>query len=386
VGNQNVPNYLFDEIVPINTNLSWIMDGTRPLYATAPSNRSIGLTWETAKTLDFGLDAEALKNRLGFTLDWYTRKTINMFGPGESLPAAYGAAVPLKNNATLETRGIEISVNWKDFISDKFNYNIELSFSNNKSIITKYNNPTKLISNFYEGETYGDIWGYVTAGIFQSDEEAKNWADQSFFYPKWGAGDIKYKDLNHDGKITNGNQTLGNTGDMKVIGNSQPMYLFSINANINYKSFDFTMFWQGVGKRSVWMTGPNFFGFAGSWTSTTLSAQSMDFWTPNHTNAYFARPYLTSEVRKNQQVQTRYLQNAAYIRLKGLQIGYSLPANITKKLQIDKVRIFIGGENLLTFSGMRKSFDPETNINPAAGSALVYPLARSVSTGINITF
>jgi hypothetical protein len=308
-----------------------------------------------------------------------------MFGPGESLPAVYGAAVPLKNNATLKTKGIELSVNWKDYINDKFNYSIGLVFSDNKSIITKYNNPTKLISNFFEGQTYGDIWGYVTEGLFQSDDEASKWVDQSLFYSRWGPGDVKYKDLDNDGKITNGNQTLGNTGDMKVIGNTQPRYMFGINTNINYKSFDLTMFWQGVGKRDVWMPNQNFFGFRSSWTATTVAAHALDYWSSNNTDAYFARPYLTAENLKNQQVQTRYLQDASYIRLKSMQIGYSLQNNVVRKLRMDKVRFYIGGENLLTFSGIMKSFDPETNIS-SNGGYLIYPLSRTISTGINITF
>ena len=385
LGNQNVANYLYEETVPVTTNLNWIMDGTRPVYAGVPSNRSIGLTWETAETFNVGIDGQVLNNKLSFTVDWYTRKTINMFGPGESLPAVYGTAVPLKNNATLQTKGIEVSLNWKDYINDKIDYSVGVVFSDNKSTITKYNNPTKLISNFFEGQTYGDIWGYVTEGIFQSDEEVSKWVDQSLFYSRWGAGDVKYKDLDNDGKITRGNQTLGNTGDMKVIGNSQPRYLFGINANINYKSFDFTMFWQGVGKRDIWMPNQNFFGFRSSWTATTIAAHALNYWSPDNTDAYFARPYLTAENLKNQQVQTRYLQDASYIRLKNLQIGYSLQNNIVRRLGMDKVRIYIGGENLLTFSGIMDSFDPETNIN-ANSAYLIYPLSRTVSTGINITF
>lgn len=385
LGNQNVANYLYEETIPVITNLNWIIDGTRPVYASVPSNRSIGLTWETAETINLGIDGQILNNRLSFSLDWYTRKTINMFGPGESLPAVYGAAVPLKNNAVLKTKGVELSVDWKDHISDKLNYSIGLVFSDNKSIITKYNNPTKLISNFFEGQTYGDIWGYVSEGIFQSDEEASKWVDQSLFYSKWGAGDVKYKDLDGDGKITNGNQTLGNTGDMKVIGNSQPRYLFGINVNINYKSFDFTMFWQGVGKRDFWVANPNFFGFRSAWYETTVAAHALDYWSPDNTDAYFARPYLTVENFKNQQVQSRFLQHASYTRLKNMQVGYSLQDNIVRKLGMDKVRIYIGGENLLTFSGMLKSFDPETNFG-SSGGALVYPLSRTISTGINITF
>src|SRR5690606_25125059 len=264
-------------------------------------------------------------------------------------------------------------------------YNVGLVFSDNKTKVTEYNNPTKFIGNFFEGQTYGDIWGYVTEGLFQSDEEASEWVDQSQLYSVWGAGDVKYKDLNGDGRITRSNQTLDDPGDMKVIGNSTPRFMYGINANVNYKSFDLTMFWQGVGKRDLWMANQNFFGFRSSWTSTIIQAHSLDYWSPENPDAYFARPYLTAENLKNQQVQTRYLQDASYIRLKNLQLGYSLPQSLLSKLKIEYLRVYLSGENLLTFSNIMESFDPEANVR-ASGANLVYPLSRTYSAGLNITF
>lgn len=385
LGNQNVANYLHEETIPIMTNLPWIMNGIRPVYTTIPSNRSTGLSWETSESTNIGLDAEALKNRLTLTFDWYIRKTKDMFGPGETLPAIYGANVPLKNNATLQTNGIELSVNWKNSINNNLDYSVGLAFSDNKTKIKKYNNPTKLITNFYEGQTYGEVWGFETEGLFQSSQEAADWADQSELYSIWGAGDVKYKDLNGDGKITRGSQTLSDHGDLKVIGNTMPRYLFGINAGINYKSFDFSLFLQGVGKRDLWMSNQAFFGFGGGWTSVVLQEHSINFWSPENPNGYFARPYLTAENFKNQQVQSQYLQDASYIRLKNLQLGYTVPSRIINKIGIEKVRIYVSGENVFTISNILKSFDPEANVSSAA-SPLVYPLSRSLSTGLNITF
>lgn len=385
LGNQNVANYLHVETVPIQTNLPYIIDGKRPVYTNVPSNRSLGLTWETSKTLNFGIDAEALNNRLGFSLDWYNRKTENMFGPGESVPSVYGAAVPLNNNATLETKGIELSVNWKQVVNSNLNYNVGVVLSDNKTVIKKYNNPANFIGNFYEGQNYGDVWGYETAGIFQTDAEAAAWANQATLFSRWGAGDVKYNDLNGDGRITNGNQTLANPGDLKVIGNTSPRYLFGINANVSYKLFDFTMFLQGVGKRDLWMANQFFFGFRGSWTSTIIPAHALDYWSPSNNDSYFARPYLTAENFKNQQVQSRYLQNAAYMRLKNVQVGFSLPKELSKRIGIERARFFVGGENVFTFSKMMESFDPEANVRQN-GATMVYPLSRAFTGGVNITF
>ncbi len=385
LGNQNVANYLHEETIPILTNLAWIMGSSRPVYSTVPSNRSIGLTWESAETVNFGVDAEALDNRLTFTAEWYNRTTRNMFGPGETLPASYGASVPLKNNATLSTKGIELSVGWRQTVSNSFGYNVNLIFSDNKTTIKKYNNPAKLISNFYEGQTYGEIWGFETEGLFQTKQEAVEWVDQSQLYSVWGAGDVKYKDLNGDGKITRGNQTVGDPGDLKVIGNSSPRFLYGLNLSMNYKLFDFSMFWQGVGKRDLWMGSQVFFGYGAAWTAVVLQEHSVNFWSPENTGGYFARPYLTAENNKNQQVQSRFLQDASYLRLKNMQLGFNVPQQLTKKVGIERTRLYVSGENILTLSKIMKSFDPEANVSGTT-SPLVYPLSRSFSLGVNVSF
>jgi TonB-linked SusC/RagA family outer membrane protein len=384
LGNQNVANYLHEETIPIYTNLAWIMDGKRPVYSGIPSNRSTGLTWETSKTVNLGFDADLFNGKLNATFDWFKRSTENMFGPGQTLPALYGAAVPLKNNATLETKGVELSVNWRQVVSEDLKFDVGVIYSDNKSVVTEYNNPTRYIHDFYPGKTYGEIWGLVSEGLFQSDAEATEWVDQSQYYSRWGAGDVKYSDLNDDGKITTGNQTLANPGDLKVIGNTQPRHLFGLTTNVNFKAFDFTMFWQGVGQRDVWMPNQNFFGFRSSWTATTVAAHAMDYWNPGNTDAYFARPYLTAENNKNQQLQTRYLQDASYIRLKNLQVGYTLPGRWSSKIRLERLRVYVGGENLLTSSDMI-AFDPEANVR-ASGANLVYPLSRSFNTGLSLTF
>ncbi len=385
LGNQNVANYLHVEVLPINTNLAWIIDGKRPNYTSVPNNTSLGLTWEESKTINFGFDAGFFDNKLSIVLDWFNRKTINMFGPGETLPSVFGANVPLKNNATLKTNGIEFTVNWKQNISQDFKYNIDIVFSDNKSTVTEYNNPTNYIHGYYEGKTVGEIWGFETEGIFQSDQEAAGWHDQSLLYSKWTAGDVKYKDLNDDGKITRGNQTLSDPGDLKVIGNSLPRYLFGINFNCSYKRFDFDMFWQGVGKRDIWMgNNPSFWGFQTAFWNSSLQEHNLDFWTTDNTNAYFPKPYLTTENVKNHEVSTRYLQDGSYLRLKNVQFGYTLPGEASKRLKTESIRFYVNAENFITFSKtMKYSFDPETGFS---SGGLVYPLSKSFYVGINITF
>lgn len=385
LGNQNVANYLHVEVLPISTNLAWIMDGKRPNFTSVPNNTSLGLTWEESKTANIGFDAGFFDNKLFLVLDWFNRKTINMFGPGETLPSVFGANVPLKNNATLKTNGIELTLNWKQTINQDFKYNIDLVFSDNKSIVTQYNNPTNYVYGYYEGKTVGEIWGFETEGLFQTDQEAAKWADQSLLYSKWGAGDVKYKDLNGDGKITRGNQTLADPGDLKVIGNSYPRFVYGINFNCNYKRFDFDMFWQGIGKKDIWMgNNPSFWGFQTAFWNSSLQKHNLDFWTADNPNAYFPKPYLTTENNKNHEASKRYLQDGSYLRLKNIQLGYTLPESISKQLKTESIRLHVNVENLITFSKIMDSFDPEANFGLSSG--LVYPLSKSFYVGINMIF
>ena len=384
LGNQNVPNYLQIPILPINTNLGYIMNGVRPIYTTYPNIASTGLSWETSKTIDFGVDASFFDNRLDMTFDWYNRKTINMFGPGETLPAVFGTSVPRKNNAALDTKGFELSVGWKQSINNDLKYEIQLSFSDNKSIVTQYNNPTKYIGNYYEGMVLGEIWGYETVGFYTSDQDVKDSPNQSKIYSKWTAGDVKYKDLNGDGTIYNGTQTVADHGDLKIMGNSTPRYLFGLNLNTSYKNFDFGMFLQGVGKNDIWMGGTQIFGFGSAFYFTSLMTNHLDYWSPQNTNAFLPKPYMSRENSKNELVQTKYLQDGRYIRLKNLQIGYSLPAHISSIINVEKLRVYVSGENILTFSKLKGPFDPEaTGGNYGAGR--VYPIGKIVSFGINVT-
>lgn len=385
LGNQNVPNYLHLATLPINTQLNWIMNGERPIYVGAPGLISRNLTWETAKSFNIGTDFAVLDNRLSASFDYFIRKTIDMFGPGEAKPSILGTAVPQENNASLKTQGFELSINWRHAVNKDFDYQIQGTLSDNRTKVTEYNNPTQYLGTYYEGQEIGEIWGYETAGFFTSDEEVKNWADQSDIYSKWGKGDIKYVDLNHDGKINWGEDTKKNSGDKKVIGNSTPRFLFGLNTTIRYKDFDFGMLWQGVAKRDVALGSTLFWGFQQNKFFSNAFEHTLDYWKEDNQNAYYPRPYMSGENTKNQQIQTKYLQNAAYVRLKNLQIGYNVPTTFTNKIKLDRLRIYLSGENLLTFSPLISGIDPEAT-GGVYGDGKNYPLSRVISVGLNVVF
>ena len=362
----------------INTKYGALLNGTRPVAVSVPGLVSASFTWETVNQIDFGFDASFFGGRLNTSFDWYRRNTKDMLTAGQALPAVLGTSVPQENAADMKTVGWEVSLEWNDRLSNGFGYHIKGVLSDYQASITKFSNPTKLLGTHYVGEKLNEIWGYVSNGLFQSDEDAKA-ADQSYLSGgSWGAGDVKYEDLNNDGKIDIGKNTLDDSGDRKIIGISTPRYSYGITAGFDYKGLDFEMFWQGIGKRDYWLGGPQFWGFTDEWCTPLTS--SLDYWTEDNRDAYFPRLHHFGENGGNHQVSTRYLQNAAYLRLKNVVLGYTIPRSITEKVKISRLRVFVQGENLLTFTPLIDSYDPETLNN------MTYPINKKISVGLNLTF
>ena len=403
LGNQNVDEYLYFSLIKVNPDLNWILNNTRPQYAIVPDLISDDIKWETITTVNFGLDAGFVNNRLNVTFDWYNRTTDNMLGIAESLPFVLGAATPLANNAKMSTKGYELIVSWQDNINDNFSYNLKGTLGDSKSKILEYRDVGGLIDSWYNGKVYGEIWGLTSDGLIQSQGESM--ADQSEYYANWGLGDMKYADLNGDGKVTNGKRTLDDHGDLTIIGNTQPRYNIGFSAGFRYKAIDFNMFWQGIGKQDIHpsLSSSSFWGMTNAFASSGLldNSPALDYWRPAddqglfgpNTDAYFARPYFSAETIKNRQVQTKYLLNAGYFRLRNIQVGYTIPSSIVGKV-FSKARVYFSGENLLTFTSLPKVFEPESMLasDPRNGGytgnngeGAIYPTTKSFSFGVNIT-
>lgn len=406
LGNQNILRsgarepYLFYDKLSVYPEANWIIGNERPPYGVAPALVSDDITWETINTFNVGVEANFLDSRLGVTFDWYDRKTLDMLGAAYELPYVIGATVPITNNADLSTKGFELVLDWNDNISEDFNYNLKLALGDSRTTITRYWNPTGRIDGWYAGKNYGEIWGFETAGIIQTEGQAM--ADQSKYHANWGPGDIMYVDQDNNNIINDGSRTIDDHGDLKVIGNASPRYNIGINAGASWKGVDFNMFWQGILKRDFFpeTTTPLFWGLTTAWASSGLYKDSpaLDYWRPAdetnilgpNTDAYLPKPYFTAETNKNRQTQTRYMQNAGFIRLKNLQVGYTIPQSIVGSV-FSKARIYFSGENLLTFSKLPKVFDPETAIasdsreNGYLTSGVIYPMSKVFSMGLNIT-
>ena len=378
LGNQSVGgDYPYISTMGANGEMGYLVDGKKIASVSPGGIVSPILTWETVRQIDFGLDWVALNNRLYGTFDWYRRMTYDMVTDGIPLPAVLGTGAPQANTADLKTTGWELNIGWRDRLKNDFSYDVSLVLSDYKAEITKFNNPEKLLSKHYAGKQWGEIWGFVTEGIFQSEEEVANHVSQSEIYGgEWYPGDVKYKNLDGDDKISYGKNTVDDPGDRKIIGNSEPRYCYGIKADAQWKGFDLSIFFQGVGKKDVELGGNQFWGFGNEWHVPFL--HTLDCWTEENRNAYFPRSTYDN-VTGNRQTQTRYLQDASYLRLKNLTIGYTLPKSLLEKWKIDNVRIYMSGQNLLTFDHLFDIYDPETV------SISSYPLQKSISFGLNIT-
>ena len=392
LGNQLLGSnyYPYISTMGIGTSPYMMSGGSRTPFVSAAGLVSPTLTWETVVSQNFGLDFSILNSRLDASFDIYTRETKDMLTDVE-YPSILGTNAPQANAADLKTSGWEASVTWRDKIGDDLNYRVTLALSDWQTEITKYDNPTGALSEYYVGQKIGEIWGYETVGIFQTDAEVAEAADQSRIGSNWRAGDIRYADLNGDGEISPGNNTLDDPGDRKIIGNATPRYSFGVNLDFNYKAFSLTTFFQGIGQRDYWPASGNwvpFFPFnAGhvEWYYIT------DTWTPENPDAYFPAAHISTNTKQNLQVQSRYLQQASYIRLKNLTLSYRLPTAALQRIGLGSAQIYLAGMNLWEASGMRKPLDPEQiHTNVLSGQnfngAQEYPLQRIYSLGINIGF
>ncbi|MEO9004681.1 MAG: TonB-dependent receptor [Ginsengibacter sp.] len=374
--------YPYIATMPTGT-VGYLFNNQPGVTVGTPGLISPTFTWERVQTKNIGLDYALIGAKLNGSFDYFITDTKNMVVASQQLPAVLGTSAPPSNSADLRTKGWELSLTWNDrIINNQLRYSMTLGLSDNSSTITKYSgNPTESLSDFYPGEKLGNIWGFTTEGFYKTDADASAINNSALAGYTWLAGDIKYADLNKDGKISYGDNTVANPGDQNIIGNSTPRYKFGFNLNLEYKGFDFAAFIQGVLKRDFDPKGSYvFYGFANAEWNLPY-AYALDYWTPQNPNAYFARPRFGGH--GNQQTQTKYLLNAAYGRVKQLTFGYTLPKQLISRWNIQKVRAYITGANLITITSLFKGFDPE--IINFGGGYTTYPINKSVSFGLQVT-
>lgn len=391
LGNQAISSY-FSYIASLNGGAmtNYMLNGEPLTYLSAPSLPN-NVTWEKVVSKDVGIDWALFGSRLSGSFDYYIRDTKDMIR-AVTLPAVLGTDGGQENIADMRTKGWELEVSWKDKINDAFgspfSYSLSAGLSDYQAEITKFNNPTGSLSLYYKGQKLGEYWGYVTDGFIENEHEAArmNYI-QKFIYHSWKPGDIRYRDLNNDGEINTGRNSLDDPGDRTIIGNSTPRYRYNFQASVGWKGFDLWVMFDGVGKRDIWTSSDQFWGFPrGIYNGNIFQYHIDNTWSPERPNAYYPRKSLNN---RNIQRQSKYLLNAAYLRLKGATLGYTFPKQYTSKFSVEQMKLYVSGNNLWEKTYMPPFMTPdiaESLSDGGANSGKEYAFMRNFSVGLNITF
>ncbi len=432
IGNQEIGDLMFIETMTKNrdpyetsdTKAYWLGDGTvRMDYFGQPKMVSPSLTWETIATANVGIDLGFLDNDLNIGFDWYQRDTKDMLAPGKALPQVIGATAAYENAGSLRTRGWELSIDYRHIFTDIDNFEFYANFnlSDYKATITEWES-NNLINTNYTGKEYGEIWGFQTDRYFTADDfngtdaaghpiYAAGIADQSLLEKGkfvYGPGDIKFVDQNGDGVIDWGDGTVENHGDLVKIGNTTPRYQYSFRLGAAWKGIDIDLFFQGVGKRDMWTQSafvmPMMRGVDAIYANQ-MSYVTQDMVDNNNIdqNAMYPRLFggnagagnagssVLNNGCNNFYPQDKYLVNMAYLRLKNLTIGYTLPQKWTRKATIEKFRIYASFNNLADLINHTKQYGLDPEITTGVGSlsngvfGRTEPIYRSYSFGFQIT-
>lgn len=416
VGNQALDSWYPYISTMATETVSWVgTDMNQVSTTTTPSAVNPDMTWEKIRTLDIGFDAGFFNNELNVTFDWYQRRNVGMLVAGNEIVRYAGIAVaPLENGGDMKTNGWELQIDYNHAFNKDFAIYGTFTLSDAKSEITKWNNTTGALNSWYKGKKLGEIWGFETDRYFNSSDVNPDGTlktgtpDQSYLQNgsfRFGAGDIKYKDLNNDGKIDTGKGTIDDHGDLKRIGNQLPRYEYSLRVGAMLKGFDVEVLLQGVGKRDMWSTSSLFIPHAAG-AQMNIFENQLDYWTESNQNARFPRPYINGAFGSlsglpgnsgcnNFAPQTKYLNNLAYLRVKNFTVGYTLPQNLTRKIFVEKLRFYFSAQNLFTFDHIDGVMDPEctggssrtyTNGMDMTMAGRAMPFNRQWSCGLQITF
>ena len=370
----------YDYVNQLTRGSALVLGDSRTSYIYQGSLPSTNLSWETIETTNGGFDIGLMKNKLQVSGDYYVKSNKNMLTP-QQLPATIGIATPRKNNGELKSWGWELEVKYRGKIGDKFSYNVGGNFSDNQNELVSFSNRIVVArgnNSLIEGYPINTIWGYQTAGYFSTADEVKAWAFQD---NRTGAGDLKYIDQNGDKQVTVGKGSKADYGDLIMLGSTSPRYLFGFNVGFDYQGFDFSAFVQGVGQRTFLAGSESVGPLLVTWKQAM--GIHRDYWTPENPNALFPRPYVGAT--HNFGTSDKWAFNGQYARLKNIQLGYTLPSVLTKKMGISKARVYVSGQDILTVSAMGKFgtlFDPESANNADND----YPYFSTASVGLNLSF
>ena len=373
VGNNRIGAYQYMQTVSVKNGISF---GDKLAQTAEFASANPDLKWETTRMANIGFELGLLNNDLNITFDCFNNRTKDIL-VNLPVPGLFGNGAPIQNAGKVETRGWELSVNYRlktGPVVHNFAGNISDSF--NEVIDTR---GTEIIGGsdvqtiIKEGYPLYSYYAYRSDGFFQNEEECQKGPHLEGITPK--PGDIRYLDKNGDGVIKPDD-------DRFIVGNDFPRYTFGFTYGLEYKGFDFSMMWQGVGRRNKWMRGESVEAFHNNNEGPVMDFHQ-DRWTPNNPDATYPRLTMGAESANNAAKSDFWIQDAKYLRLKNAQIGYTFPQQWMKKLYVKNLRIFASVQNPLTFTKMKGGWDPEYT---GDGSGRSYPVARVYSFGLNVKF
>jgi len=363
----------------LTTSNNLVFNNQRTQYFYQNTLASPEKTWETVEQSNIGIDLSMLRNRLTVTADYYIKRNKNMLAT-LNVPNIIGIGVGSVNIGELKSWGAELAVKWRDKIG-KVDYSVGVNIADNQNKLEHYNGRNSIgtggVVPLLEGYPLNSVWGYKTGGYFQSQAEADKYkATVSYpFFTKPAAGDIKYLDLDGNGVISAGGGTPTDKGDLVYLGTTNARYTYGLDASVSWKGFDFSVFFQGVLGRKFLINEGTLSPILG--TADMPWTIHMDHWTPDNPNAFFPRMYQTSA--HNFRPSDKWTQDGAYLRLKNIQIGYTVPY---LKRWFRELKVYVSGQDLWEATKVLSVFDPEVGNDV---SATAYPFYRTVSFGVNIT-
>jgi TonB-linked SusC/RagA family outer membrane protein len=329
------------------------------------------ITWEQSKKMNFTVEA-GFFGKLELQAEAYKENRSNILMTRASIPTTMGLQAPIRANVgKAESQGVDLSLNLNHSFNKEWWISGMSNFTYATSKFTVYEEPAypDALWKSHVGYSLNQNWGYIADRLFVDDDEVRNSPTQ---FGEYLAGDIKYLDLNGDGQITE--------LDQAPIGYpTSPEIVYGFGLSTGYKKFDFSFFFQGLARESFWISS-NTSPFINH-QRALLKAYADDHWSEENRNDYALWPRLSADdVQNNNQTSTWFMRDGSFLRLKSVELGYSLPERITSKAKLSNLRIYFSGTNLLTFSKF-KMWDPEM-----AGNGLNYPVQRVFNLGIQLSF
>lgn len=372
VGNDKVSAYQWQDAYTLSSvNGPFFNDAAQSIiyYGVYPNTN---ITWETANNYNMGIDADFWNGKLGVELDYFIKDTRDiLWSRTRSVPDTFGRSLPNENYASMLNKGFEISLTHNNSIG-KVNYNLRFTASYAKDKVTTIDDPENAMD--YEKQLnrpLGFIAGYKSLGLFQSQEEAESWMGGQQFGVESMAGDIKYADIDGNGTIDSRDQTvLSDNGNM-------PRFMYGLSGNLTWNNFDFSFLLQGAAARNVMLSNWARVSFYSGGNSYAYLA---DAWSPENTDAEYPQLWVGSR-SINDRNSDFWMRNGRYLRLKNISIGYTFPKFSIRNWNINHLRVFVSGQDLLTWSPL-KEFDPEIG----SGTGTYYPQQKVFSVGLNINF